>query len=146
MNNKFLIPIIIIAVFIAGIVYFSFKRISMTSVEIPSTTTESITKIKNPTVSNSANDLAGSNNLESIGLWWDRDEHTTEYILFRSDVISGPFAEIGRVPAGLDRRTNAEDITQDAKVKTLCYKIEARDAAGKTVRIYEPICIPKWKN
>ncbi|MBI2451143.1 MAG: PQQ-binding-like beta-propeller repeat protein [Parcubacteria group bacterium] len=95
----------------------------------------------NTTIQNKRNDLVGNNNLESIGLVWDREEGAVEYVIFRSDFISGPFVEIGRAPTGLDRRTNAEDITADARKKTLCYKVEARDIAGKTIRTYEPVCV-----
>jgi len=102
-------------------------------------------KMLNPTVSNSKNDLLGSNDLESIGLWWDREERATEYVLFRSESINGPFVEIGTLPAGLQRRTNATDFTPDALIKTLCYKIEALDDKGTVIRVYEPVCIPKFE-
>ena len=146
MNKKILfLVIIIVAVILTGI-YFWLQRASTHPVDTQATpTTDSATKIKNPTISNSANDLRGNNNLEAIGLTWTPDEQAAEYALFRSDSINGPFVEIGRVPAGPDRRTNAEDITADALTKTLCYKIEARDASGETIRIYEPICVPKWQ-
>lgn len=96
----------------------------------------------NPTIANPQNDLVGNNNLEGIGLVWDREESAADYVIFRSDSISGPFVEVGRVKTGSDRRTNAVDITPDARTKTLCYKVEAMDTSGNTTRLYEPVCVP----
>ena len=102
-------------------------------------------KTKNPTISNAQSDLVGSNLLESIDLNWDTDDRAVEYRIFRAYAVDGPFVDIGQLLAKANRNANAEDFTSEAQIKTLCYKIEARNAQGKTIRIYEPICIPPWQ-
>jgi len=63
-----------------------------------------------------------------------------EYVIYRSYSIDGHWMELGRVPL-----TTAVDITPEAEIRDLCYKIEALDSGGKVIRRYEPICIPKWQ-
>ncbi|MBI2451142.1 MAG: hypothetical protein HYV52_02265 [Parcubacteria group bacterium] len=152
MNKKVLFFVVIIIAVISISAYFWLQKADVL-ISTPAsrktsptpTSNELTTKVKNPTIANSANDLVGNNNLESIGLIWDREEGAVEYVIFRSDFISGPFVEFRRIRAGIEIRANTEDITPDARTKTLCYKIEARDIAGKIIRIYEPICVPKWQ-
>lgn len=142
LSSKTWIAILIIAVVLIGIYIYSIypKEIPVTQPPIEPPTD---TRPKNPTISNLANDLVGNNNLEGIGLGWDRDDRAAGYVLFRSESISGPFVDLGSV--GSARSTNASDFTPDAQTKTLCYKIEARDSSGKTIRVYEPVCVPKWQ-
>ncbi len=36
------------------------------------------------------------------------------------------------------------DVTPDARLKDLCYKVEAIDVKGNVIRRYEPVCVPKF--
>lgn len=95
----------------------------------------------NPTVSNKNADLSAGNQGDFIHLVWSDDARASEYIVFRGFSIKGPWEEIDRTPA---RRTNTVDVTPDARLRDLCYRIEAVDASGKVVRRYDPVCVPKF--
>ena len=95
----------------------------------------------NVAVSNLATDLSGHNVGDSIELWWADDERATDYVVFRASSIQGPWQELFRRPVD---RPNGVDFTPDARLVDLCYKLEARDAAGLAIRIYQPICLPKF--
>jgi len=95
----------------------------------------------NPTISNRAADLSGRNAGDGIDLWWAPDEKATEYIVFRALSIDGPWEELGRLPG---HRPNGFDFTPDARVRDLCYRVEAVDASGRVIHRYEPICVPKF--
>lgn len=95
----------------------------------------------NVDVTNRDRDLSGLNSGDAINLWWSDDDRATEYIVFRGLTIKGAWEEIGRRPQD---RPNAVDFTPDARLRDLCYLIEAVDANGKVVRRYDPICVPKF--
>lgn len=95
----------------------------------------------NRTISNKARDLSGGNKGDLIHLVWADDENATEYIIFRGFSTKGPWEEIGRRPQD---RPNAVDLTPDARLRDLCYRIEAVDAAGRVVRRYEAVCVPQF--
>ncbi len=95
----------------------------------------------NVTVSNQTADLSGINEGHAIGLVWSDDERAIEYIIFRATSIGGPWQELSRVPGD---RSNFMDFTPDARLRELCYKVEARDAKGHMIRGYEPVCVPKF--
>lgn len=78
---------------------------------------------------------------DSIDLWWEPDESAAEYVVFRSNSAQGPWQELFRRP---QTRPQGVDFTADATLMDLCYKLEARDAAGLVIRLYEPICVPKF--
>lgn len=99
---------------------------------------------KNPPVSNSARDLTGANDLNAITLHWERDPRAVEYVLFRRDSLEGSFVEVSRLPAGLQFPTNAQDVTPDARTKTLCYRLEAIGTQGELVRVYEAVCVEQY--
>ena len=100
----------------------------------------------NPTVENKDNDLWGNNMKDQIVLWWSRDDRAAEYVFSRSTSLEGPWAEIFRLGIAAARKSGAAvDITPDAMLMDLCYKIEAIDGTGKVIRRYEPICVPKWQ-
>lgn len=96
-------------------------------------------------VSNRAGDLDGLNMGDQIALWWDRAERAAEYIFFRADTIDGPWVERFRMDAQTAGASGADvDITPDARLMDLCYKVHALDAKGTVIRRYDPICVPKF--
>lgn len=97
----------------------------------------------NPTVENKENDLWGNNMQDQNVLWWEGDKRASEYILYKAYSIDGPWVEWSRGYAG--EPMNDVDITADAMKMDLCYKIEALDDKGRVIRVYEPICVPKWE-
>ena len=36
------------------------------------------------------------------------------------------------------------DDTPEARLMDLCYKVEAINELGRAIRIYEPMCVPKF--
>lgn len=99
----------------------------------------------NPTVSNKAVDLSGLNMGDQIVLWWTIDDRATEYILFRSTSVDGPWVERFRMDDIAAATGGGKvDITPDARLLDLCYRVEAINALGQIVRTYEPICVPKF--
>lgn len=99
----------------------------------------------NPTVSNNQGDLTGSNMGDKIFLTWGFDENAAEYVVFRATSLNGPWAERFRFDKDAAMTGGAKvDYTPDARLMDLCYKLEARDAAGLVIRLYEPICVPKF--
>jgi hypothetical protein len=36
------------------------------------------------------------------------------------------------------------DRTPEARLKDLCYRVEATDESGAVIRVYQPICVPKY--
>lgn len=99
-----------------------------------------------PTVENKDNDLWGNNMKDQIVLWWTRDDRATEYVFFRTTSVEGSWIELFRLDVeAAGKSGGAVDITNDASLRDLCYKIEALDSKGKVIRRYEPICVPKWQ-
>lgn len=99
----------------------------------------------NVTVQNSARDLDGLNMGDQVILGWSLEDRAAEYVLFRAPSLEGPWEERGRVDSVAARTGGSKvDITPDARLKDLCYKVDALDAKGKVVRRYEPICVPKF--
>ncbi len=94
----------------------------------------------NETVSNEAVDLSGGNMKDQVHLTWGYAEGAIDYVIYKAYSVDGPWIKLGNVPL-----TNAVDITPEAQTKDLCYKIEALDSKGKVIRVYEPICVPKWQ-
>ncbi|MEK7841978.1 MAG: hypothetical protein AAB197_04825 [Deltaproteobacteria bacterium] len=95
----------------------------------------------NPKVSNKHVDLTGTNMRNRIYLVWDYEKKAHEYIIYHAYSIDGPWTIIGGSPS-----LSAIDGTFEAQTRDLCYKIEAWDANGKVLRVYEPICVPKWRD
>lgn len=99
----------------------------------------------NRTVTNRKGDLDSLNMGNQIALWWSRDDRAAEYVFFRSLSLEGPWEEIFRQDVTTAGSSGASiDGTPDARLKDLCYKVDALDAKGKVVRRYEPICVPKF--
>jgi hypothetical protein len=95
--------------------------------------------------SNAADDLTGENMGDFIALWWSDEPSSVLYVMYRATSRNGPWQEIGRIESDVSRTSGGKvDYTPDARLKTLCYKVEALDAAGRVVRAYQPMCIPKY--
>ncbi len=99
-------------------------------------------KIKNPTINNPQADFRGTNIGDSVYFNWAPAERAKEYVRFRAYSLEGPWEEDARIPSSL---TNSIDITAEAREKTLCYYLEARDEKENVVKSYKPICVPKYE-
>ncbi len=76
--------------------------------------------------------------------WVDQDG-ATEYIVYRSPSANGPWEELSRINDDAARTSGSKvDVTPDARVKDLCYKVEAINAKGNVIKRYEPICVAKF--
>jgi len=95
----------------------------------------------NPKVSNKNVDLTGTNMRNRIYLVWDYEKKAHEYIIYFAYSIDGPWKMIGGAPS-----VSAIDGTFEAQTRDLCYKVEAWDIKGEPIRVYEPICVPKWRD
>ena len=90
----------------------------------------------NPTVTNRNKDLSGLNNGDFNALWWEKDERASEYAFFRGPTSDGPWEEVAKVslPSGVD-------FTSEARLRQLCYRVEALDANGGVILRYDPVCL-----
>ena len=94
---------------------------------------------------NPPGDLLGENMGDQIAFNWPPQDGATEYIIYRSLSVNGPWEEIDRIDDDAARTAGAKlDVTDDARLKDLCYKVEAIDAKGKVIRRYEPMSVPKF--
>jgi hypothetical protein len=79
---------------------------------------------------NPEGDLFGENLGNSIILQWNVNDKATEYIVYRSTSINGPWEVNGRFPQSVAGRVT-EEITPDAHLIDLCYKVEATDTTKR---------------
>jgi hypothetical protein len=94
---------------------------------------------------NARNDLRGDNMGDFVALWWSDERTSTTYVMYRSTSQTGPWQEIGRIESDVSRTSGAKvDYTPDARLMTLCYKVEALDSSGAVIRTYQPACIPAF--
>lgn len=98
----------------------------------------------NHTVANIKRDLWGWNMGDQIRLGWAIDDRAMEYVLFRARSLKGPWVERSRIEALAIKTRAPVDVTPDARLEDLCYKVEAVNARGNVRRRYEPICVPKF--
>jgi len=76
---------------------------------------------------------------------WALNDSATEYIVYRSTSLTGPWEVNGRFWQAATRTGGAtEELTSDARLMDLCYKVEAIDSKGLVIEFYEPICVPKF--
>jgi hypothetical protein len=95
--------------------------------------------------SNGPDDLTGENMGDAIYLWWSNVATATRYVLYRSTSENGPWQQLGTIDSDISRTGGPKvDRTTDARLMTLCYKVEAQNAAGTVIKTYEPICVPKY--
>jgi len=95
--------------------------------------------------SNGPDDLHIETMGDFIALWWSDEPSSATYVMYRSTSQTGPWQEIGRIESDVSRTSGGKvDYTPDARLKTLCYKVDALDAAGRVIRTYQPICVPKY--
>ncbi len=98
-----------------------------------------------PSAQNAQGDLWGENWGDKIVFNWVEEDGVTEYIIYRSTSFNGPWAEIDRLDDRAAKTGGSKgDDTPDARLKDLCYKVEAINAKGNVIKRYEPICIPKF--
>jgi hypothetical protein len=98
-----------------------------------------------PSAVNARGDLFGENWGDQIVFNWAYQDRASEYIVYRSKSASGPWDVLGTMSDIVARTSGSKiDDTPDAKVIDLCYKVEAVDALGQVIRIYEPMCVPKF--
>jgi len=92
---------------------------------------------------NSAGDLWGNNLGDQIIFTWVEHEGAVEYIVYRSSSMIGPWQELFRAN---DVRSGGMkvDITSDARLMELCYRVDAIDANSIVIRSYLPMCIAKY--
>jgi hypothetical protein len=89
--------------------------------------------------------LYGENLGDSIIMRWALNDSATEYIVYRSTSLTGPWEVNGRFSQAATRTGGAtEELTSDARLMDLCYKVEAIDSKGLVIEFYEPICVPKF--
>jgi hypothetical protein len=94
---------------------------------------------------NGPRDLSGANMGDFIALTWAHERTSTTYVMYRSSSQTGPWQEIGRIESDVSRTSGAKvDYTPDARLMTLCYKVEALDSSGAVIRSYQPACIPAF--
>ena len=95
--------------------------------------------------SNAQGTLYGENLGDSIIMQWTLNDSATEYFVYRSTSLTGPWEVNGRFSQAAARTGGAkEELTSDARLMDLCYKVEAIDAKGLVIEFYEPICVPKF--
>jgi hypothetical protein len=95
--------------------------------------------------SNAKGTLYGENMGDFIILQWSLNDSATEYFVYRSTSPNGPWKQTGRFSQGAARTGGAKvHETPDARLMDLCFKVEAIDATGRAIELYEPICVPKF--
>jgi len=100
-------------------------------------------RIANAQAAGNANrDLAGVNHGDFIALQWDDAQGATQYYVYTSTTSLGPWALAFSVSDNLGGAK--VHYTPDARLMTLCYKVEATDANGFVIRVYDPICVPQY--
>ena len=92
--------------------------------------------------SNPSRDLFGENMGDFIMIQWSGHQGAALYHMYGSTSQDGPWTLLLSTP---DMRGGAKvDRTPDARLMDLCYKVEATDASGAVIRVYQPICVPKY--
>lgn len=91
---------------------------------------------------NSNMDLAAVNHGDFIAIQWDDAEGAAQYWVYTSDSLQGPWTLAFSVGDNLGGAK--VDYTPDARLKDVCYKLEATDAGGALIKVYDPICVPKY--
>ncbi len=98
-----------------------------------------------PSAQNAQGDLWGENWGDKIVFNWVEEDGAAMYIIYRSTSANGPWEELSRIDDDAARTSGSKvDVTPDARLKDLCYKIEAIDAKGNVIKRYEPMCVPKF--
>ncbi len=94
---------------------------------------------------NAQGTLYGENREDHILLQFDTNDSATEYFVYRSTSLTGPWQVSGHFTQGqATTGSGAIEFTPDARLKDLCYKVEALNATGLVIEFYEPICVPKF--
>jgi hypothetical protein len=98
-----------------------------------------------PWASNAQGTLYGENMGDFIILQWALNDSATEYFVYRSTSLNGPWEQTGRFSQGAASTGGAKvHETPDARLMDLCFKVEAIDGTGLVIEFYEPMCVPKF--
>jgi hypothetical protein len=92
--------------------------------------------------SNTNRDLGGVNHGDFIALQWDDEDAAAKYIVYHATSSAGPWTllfSISHMGGGAKIHR-----TPDARLGPQCYKVEAADATGAVIKLYEPICVPQY--
>jgi hypothetical protein len=92
--------------------------------------------------SNGANDLFGDNHGEYIMLKWEDTDEAAQYYVYSAMSPEGPWTLSFSLGDNLGGAK--QDYTPDARLRDICYKVEATDLVGVVIRLYEPICVRKY--
>jgi len=94
---------------------------------------------------NAQGTLYGENRGDHILLQFDTNDSATEYFVYRSTSLTGPWQVSGHFTQGqATTGSGAIEFTPDAVLMDLCYRVEALDATGLVIETYDPICVPKF--
>ena len=92
--------------------------------------------------SNASGDLFGENMGNFIMIQWEAQYRAARYLMYGATALSGPWTLLLTTP---DMKGGAKiDQTPDARLVDLCYKVEATVENGTVIRVYQPICVPKY--
>ena len=95
------------------------------------------------TADNPDGDLGGTNYGNMIHITWGPTAGASEYVIYRSQSISGPWAVLYTM-AGETTKGKMIDVTPDAMTIDLCYQIDAKSSSGIVIYEYQPVCVPKY--
>lgn len=114
-------------------------------VKLPSNVQASQAQNDDKWASNAQGTLFGENMGDSIILDWELDDRAAEYFVYRATSLNGPWKQVLRTSQAAATTGGARvDLTPDARLMDLCYKVELIDAKGLVIEFYEPICVPKF--
>jgi hypothetical protein len=91
---------------------------------------------------NANNDLGAVNHGDFIAIQWDDADGAAQYYVYTSASLGGPWTLSFSIADNLGGAK--VDYTPDARLQDVCYEVEAKDAAGVVIKVYQPICVPKY--
>ena len=91
---------------------------------------------------NTNNDLGAVNHGDFIAIQWDDADEAAQYYVYTSTSLGGPWTLSFSVGDNLGGAK--VDYTPDARVRDVCYRVEATDSTAAVIRVYGPICVPKY--
>jgi hypothetical protein len=96
---------------------------------------------------NLQHDLFATNRRGQIVLSWQPEQEAVTYIVYRALSHQHPWMELARLN---DENLKAagggfNDITDLGQTRELCYKVDAINEDEQLVKVYEPLCVPKYE-
>jgi hypothetical protein len=122
-----------------------FPRVTVTDNTGTARTAEAAILVNSPLQmgQNAGRDLWGYNRGDFIVFQFEAQEGTAHYVVYRSSSPTGPWEEVAYI-RGDSSRSSKVDVTPDARLMDLCYRVDALDASELVLRVYEPMCVPKF--